>query len=89
MSILIKPFKGLIKLEVKQIQPQGSLIINKMSSYTKHIALLIALSSFISKIIDYQFKMTAASAYPSEAELVNFFGIYYASTGFFTLIMQF
>ena len=89
MSILIKPFKGLIKLEVKQIQPQGSLKINKMSSYTKHIALLIALSSFISKIIDYQFKMTAASAYPSEAELVNFFGIYYASTGFFTLIMQF
>jgi AAA family ATP:ADP antiporter len=89
MSVLIKPYRGSVYLEVKRIQPQGSLKINKMSSYTKHIALLIALSSFISKIIDYQFKMTASGAYPSEAELVNFFGIYYASTGFFTLIMQF
>ena len=89
MSVLIKPYRGSVYLEVKQIQPQGSLKIYKMSSYTKHIALLIALSSFISKIIDYQFKMTASNAYPSEAELVNFFGIYYASTGFFTLIMQF
>ena len=89
MSILIKPFTGSVNLEAKRIQPQGSLKINKMSSYTKHIALLIAISSFISKIIDYQFKITASSLYPSEAELVNFFGIYYASTGFFTLIMQF
>lgn len=89
MSILIKPFTGSVNLEAKRIQPKGNLKINKMSSYTKHIALLIAISSFISKIIDYQFKITASSVYPSEAELVNFFGIYYASTGFFTLIMQF
>ena len=89
MSILIKPYRGTVNLEEEKIQLKGNIKINRISSYTKHIALLIALSSFISKIIDYQFKMTAANTYHSEAELVNFFGTYYASTGFFTLIMQF
>ena len=57
--------------------------------YLKSIALLIGLAAFISKIVDYQFKMMAVSAYPDQNDLVSFFGTYYMSTGAATLIMQF
>ena len=61
----------------------------KFEPYLKSIALLIGLSAFISKIVDYQFKMMAASAFPNPNDLVSFFGTYYMSTGAATLIMQF
>ena len=89
MAIIIKPYRVLITINSQNSLPAISVKLNKITPYTKNIALLIALSSFTSKIIDYQFKMTAASTYTSESELVNFFGFYYASTGIFTLIMQF
>jgi len=57
--------------------------------YLKSIALLIGLAAFISKIVDYQFKMMAAEAFPNQNDLVSFFGTYYMSTGAATLIMQF
>jgi ATP/ADP translocase len=56
--------------------------------YLKSIALLIGLAAFVSKIIDYQFKMMAADAFPNQNDLVSFFGTYYMSTGAATLIMQ-
>ena len=57
--------------------------------YLKSIALLIGLAAFVSKIVDYQFKMMAADAFPNQNDLVSFFGTYYMSTGAATLIMQF
>ena len=57
--------------------------------YLKSIALLIGLTAFISKIVDYQFKIMAANAFPNQNDLVSFFGTYYMSTGAATLIMQF
>jgi len=57
--------------------------------YLKSIAIMIGLSAFISKIIDYQFKMMAAESFPVQHDLVNFFGTYYMSTGAATLVMQF
>ena len=61
----------------------------KFDPYLKSIALLIGLAAFISKIVDYQFKMTAVQAYPVQDDLVSFFGTYYMVTGGATLIMQF
>ena len=49
---------------------------------------MIALSAIISRIIDYQFKIVAASTFPDQESLVNFFGTYYGLTGFATLLMQ-
>ncbi len=57
--------------------------------YLKSIALLIGLAAFVSKIIDYQFKMMAADAFPNQNDLVSFFGTFYMFTGAATLIMQF
>ena len=61
----------------------------KFDPYLKSIAILIGLAAFVSKIIDYQFKMTAAETYPIQDDLVSFFGTYYMATGVATLIMQF
>ncbi|MEE2876371.1 MAG: Npt1/Npt2 family nucleotide transporter [Candidatus Neomarinimicrobiota bacterium] len=61
----------------------------KFDPYLKSIALFIGLAAFISKIVDYQFKMTAVQTYPLQDELVSFFGTYYMVTGGATLIMQF
>ena len=56
--------------------------------YIKHIAILIGLSAFVSKIVDYQFKMTAAATYPIQNDLVTYFGSFYMAVGGATLIMQ-
>ena len=61
----------------------------KFDPYLKSIALLIGLAAFISKIIDYQFKMTAVQTFPMQDELISFFGTYYMATGAATIIMQF
>ena len=57
-------------------------------SYIVSIGLMIAFSAIISRIIDYQFKIIAVSAFPDQDSLVNFFGTYYGLTGFATLLMQ-
>jgi len=61
----------------------------KFDPYLKSVALLIGLAAFISKIIDYQFKMTAVQTFPMQDDLVSFFGTYYMATGAATIIMQF
>ncbi len=78
----------------KQARPQpkkdtGKKTKFKFDPYLKSIALLIGLAAFVSKIIDYQFKMTAVQTYPVQDDLVSFFGTYYMATGGATLIMQF
>lgn len=78
----------------KQSRPQpkkdaGGKAKFKFDPYLKSIALLIGLAAFISKIVDYQFKMTAVQTYPLQDDLVSFFGTYYMATGGATLIMQF
>ena len=60
----------------------------KNDSYIVSIGLMIAFSAIISRIIDYQFKIIAVSAFPDQDSLVNFFGTYYGLTGFATLLMQ-
>ena len=49
---------------------------------------MIACSAFISRLTDYQFKVMASNAFPSQNDLVSFFGTYYMVTGAATLLMQ-
>ena len=59
-----------------------------LEPYLKYIAIMIACSAFISRVVDYQFKVMAANAFPLQNELVSFFGSYYMLTGAATLLMQ-
>ena len=61
---------------------------HKLEPYLKYIAIMIACSAFISRLIDYQFKVMASNAFPSQNDLVSFFGTYYMVTGAATLLMQ-
>ncbi|GIR57206.1 MAG: hypothetical protein CM15mP64_6180 [Candidatus Neomarinimicrobiota bacterium] len=61
---------------------------HKLEPYLKHIAIMIACSAFISRLTDYQFKVMASNAFPSQNDLVSFFGTYYMVTGAATLLMQ-
>lgn len=61
----------------------------KFEPYLKYLAIMVACSAFISRIIDYQFKVMAVNAFPIQNDLVNFFGTYYMLTGVATLVMQF
>lgn len=57
--------------------------------YLKSIAIVIGLSSVVSLLVDYQFKMIASSALTDEASLASFFGSFFAASGFVMLIIQF
>ena len=88
MGQLVRPFR----IGRQGEMDQSDMLVNKQKikfdPYLKAIALMVACSAFISKIVDYQFKIMAATAFPTQDELVNFFGTYYMSTGAATLIMQ-
>lgn len=88
MSQLVRPFRIVRQGELNQ----SDVLVNeqkiKFDPYLKAIALMVACSAFISKIVDYQFKIMAATQFPTQNELLNFFGAYYMATGAATLIMQ-
>jgi len=68
-----------------QQKPSG----RRFDSYLVAIALVVSLSAIASQIVDYQFKMFASEAIPSEVNLASFFGHFYAYTGAATLLFQF
>ena len=46
----------------------------KDEKYIANIAIIVALSALISRIIDYQFKITASNIYQNQENLLNFEG---------------
>ena len=60
-----------------------------LSPYIKYIAIMVASSAVISKIVDYQFKIMASNTFTNQDELISFFGSFYILTGLATLISQF
>ena len=91
MGILIKKYREPEDTQKKKpvSKSKENKTTFKFDPYLKSIALLIGLAAFISKIIDYQFKMTAVQAFPIQDDLVGFFGTYYMATGAATIFMQF
>ena len=88
MAQMLRPFRMSRKPKKVNSKPVAK-SKTEFEPYLKSIALLIGLAAFVSKIVDYQFKMMAADAFPNQNDLVSFFGTYYMSTGAATLIMQF
>ena len=89
IGLYIKPYRINSKKIVNIAKEKTNLKSLKLDPYVISIALLVACSAFLSKTIDYQFKIMATSIYPIQDQLVNFFGNYYLWTGLATLIMQF
>lgn len=74
------------KQSAQQSQPKQKKVFNP---YLKSIAIVIGLSSIVSLLVDYQFKMIASETLTDEASLAGFFGSFFAAAGFLMLIIQF
>ena len=61
----------------------------KMDPFIVGIATIVALSAIVTTLVDYQFKMIAATSFPDEKDLVSFFGTFYSIAGASSIIMQF
>ena len=61
---------------------------NIFDPYLKSILVMVCAAAICSRIIEYQFKITAANTYSSSVELASFFGEYYMYLNGTTLIMQ-
>ena len=85
---LLRPYIGNTNNYRGKSQATSQLHKVKLEPYLKYIAIMVACSAFISRVIDYQFKVMASNAFPVQNELVSFFGTYYIFTGVATLVMQ-
>jgi ATP:ADP antiporter, AAA family len=56
--------------------------------YLRHLALLVLLGTTSAALIDYVFKMQAATAFGTGEGLLRFFAIYYAATSLFSFVLQ-
>ena len=89
MANLIRPYRNTNKLKNHSTKKDKKQQSDKLfTPYLKSLAIIIGLAAIVSRIIDYQFKMTAVAVFPLQDDLVNFFGKYYAITGFATMIIQ-
>ena len=90
-SLLIKPFQTNRESEPKQVIPEEikPKREKKFDKYLISLIVLISAMAIVSKFVDYQFKITASNAYPTQDDLVNFFGMFYAVTGAAAFIVQF
>ena len=89
MANLIRPYRNLN--EQKHQTSKKDVHNNTGKSFTpylKSLAIIIGLAAVASRVVDYQFKITAVASFPNQDDLVNFFGQYYAVTGVATMIIQ-
>lgn len=89
MANLIRPYRNLND----QKNPASNKDSHKdtepsFSPYLKSLAIIIGLAAVASRVVDYQFKITAVASFPNQDDLVNFFGQYYAVTGIATMVIQ-
>ena len=89
MANLIRPYRNINKLKNRSTKKDEKQKSDKLfTPYIKSLAIIIGLAAIASVIIDYQFKMAAAAAFPNQDDLVNFFGKYYAITGIARIIID-
>ena len=72
IAIFLSPFISIQKETQKEPHFELNAENIKRDSYIVSIGLMIAFSAIISRIIDYQFKIIAVSAFPDQDSLVNF-----------------
>lgn len=88
MAMFLSPYMNTYEMVIKEPKVGSNINNLRNDSYLISIGIMIALSAVTSRIIDYQFKIVAASTFPDQDALVSFFGTYYGLTGFATLLMQ-
>ena len=75
----------------KQIKKSNNKPVNNktvLDPYLKSILVMVCSAAVCSRIIEYQFKITAVNSYESSTELAAFFGEYYMFLNAITLVMQ-
>ena len=75
----------------KQIKKSNNKPVNNktvLDPYLKSILVMVCSAAVCSRIIEYQFKITAVNSYESSTELAAFFGEYYMFLNATTLVMQ-
>lgn len=83
----LNPYRAKKENDVKEkIKKETSK--NILDPYLKSILVMVCAAAICSRIIEYQFKITAATTYSSSAQLASFFGEYYMYLNGTTLIMQ-
>ena len=83
--------KELAEVENKQVKRvAGSAVIPALSSkHLQIVAALVALTFFVSTVVDYQFKIVAANAFPDAAQRAAYFGNFFGVTGLISATVQF
>ena len=89
LSQLLRPFFKKSNDKTENFNKEQTNFLSNSNPYIKGIAIMVGLSAFISKVIDYQFKIVASNTFPNQEQLISFFGSFYIITGVATLIMQF
>ena len=89
MANLIRPYRNVYKLQNQTRKKYEQKKSEKtFTPYLKSLAIIIGLAAITSRIVDYQFKIIAVTAFPLQDDLVNFFGQYFAVTGIATIVIQ-
>ena len=89
MANLIRPYRNLNEQKYQSSKKDSHKNTGKsFTPYLKSLAIIIGLAAVASRVVDYQFKITAVASFPNQDDLVNFFGQYYAVTGVATMIIQ-
>ena len=89
MANLIRPYRNLNEQKHQSSKKDSNKNTGKsFTPYLKSLAIIIGLAAVASRVVDYQFKITAVASFPNQDDLVNFFGQYYAVTGVATMIIQ-
>ena len=89
MANLIRPYRNINEQKYSNSKKDSQKDEKKsFSPYLKSLANIIGLAAVASRVVDYQFKITAVAAFPEQDDLVNFFGQYYAVTGIATMVIQ-
>ena len=89
MANLIRPYRNLNEQKHQTSKKDSHKDTGKsFTPYLKSLAIIIALAAVASRVVDYQFKITAVASFPKQDDLVNFFGQYYAVTGVATMVIQ-
>ena len=89
MANLIRPYRNINEQKNSNSKKDSQKDEKKsFSPYLKSLAIIIGLAAVASRVVDYQFKITAVAAFPEQDDLVNFFGQYYAVTGIATMVIQ-
>ena len=89
MANLIRPYRNLNEQKYQSSKKDSHKNTGKsFTPYLKSLAIIIGLAAVASRVVDYQFKITAVASFPKQDDLVSFFGQYYAVTGVATMVIQ-